>query len=105
MYKNQKGTQLKLVNPAELPVVPSGPPRLLIMVGGILAATAVFLLVPVAAFYLNGGFKTKTEVEAEMGIPVFGVIPPVRGARSRAVRESIKAGLSAVFAATPPRHE
>ena len=98
MYKNQKGTQLKLVNLAELPIAPAGPPRLLITIGGIIGAVVVFLLVPIGAYYVNGAFKFKNEVESDLGIPVFGVIPPVRGARGLVVKETIKAGLAAVFA-------
>lgn len=96
MYKNQKGTQLKVVNPAETPVVPSGPPRLLIIFGGIIASIGVFFVLPIAAYYVNGGFKFKSEVEAEIGIPVFGVIPPVQGARGVIFKDAIQASVAAV---------
>lgn len=89
MYRNQAGTQIKLVNPAELPVIAAGPPRALIALAGIFAALAVFCSIPFGLFYVNNAYKFRSDIEADLGLPVFGVIPPINDAFDAKVDERL----------------
>jgi len=77
LVKSQKATQFRIVEPAETPVEPAGPNRILIIAAGILAALAIFSLVPMVMYILNGSFKFRSDIEEELGLEVIGVIPPM----------------------------
>jgi len=77
MLRSQKATQLRVVEPPEKPIIPSGPPRLLIALGGLILALIILVAIPVAIYFLNGSFRSKEEVEETLGVKVLGVIPPM----------------------------
>jgi len=72
-----KGVQFKIVEPAELPNIPTGPNRIIIIGAGVLAAMAAFFLLPFIIALLNGSYKFTEEVEKELDVEVIGVIPPM----------------------------
>jgi polysaccharide chain length determinant protein (PEP-CTERM system associated) len=83
LIKSQKGTQLKLVNPAEVPLIPAGPQRKMIAGVGVVAGLLIALAVPLIAFFFNTGFKFRSDVESELGMPVMGVIPAIKSEKPR----------------------
>jgi uncharacterized protein involved in exopolysaccharide biosynthesis len=77
LIRSQKGTQFRIVEPAEMPTIPAGPPRLLIALGGVLLSAVLLGAVPLLLYFLNGAFRTKSEVAEGLGLQVLGVIPPM----------------------------
>lgn len=77
MLRSQKATQLKVLEPPEKPTRPAGPPRMMIVLGGVAGAVALFFGIPIGLFFLNGSFRSKEEVEESLGVKVLGVIPPM----------------------------
>lgn len=75
--RSQRSSQFRVVEPAEVPVLPAGPNRWLIGGGGILLSVLIFFGVPFAMFQLSSAFKFSSELENEMALPVIGVIPPM----------------------------
>lgn len=84
LVTSQKGTQFRIVDAPARPEVPAGPPRALIGAGGIGAGVALLVVIPMVLMLVNGSFKTRDEVEADLGLPVIGVIPPMSTPRSKA---------------------
>jgi polysaccharide biosynthesis transport protein len=78
LIRSQKATQFRIVEPAELPVLPSGPNRLLIAFLGTLAAIGITIGLPLLLYFLNRAYKSTNEVEQEIGLPVIGVVPPMQ---------------------------
>jgi polysaccharide chain length determinant protein (PEP-CTERM system associated) len=72
-----KGVQFKIVEPAELPNIPTGPNRIIIIGAGLIAALGAFLVIPFIVALLNGSYKFTGEVENELDLEVIGVIPPM----------------------------
>lgn len=90
LVSSQKGAQFRIVEPPALPVIPAGPPRLLIIAAGAVAGILCFASVPLLFFFLTGAFKFRDEIEEDLGVPVIGVIPPLdtqkaKGASRRGV--------------------
>ncbi len=77
LVKSQKGTQFKIVDPASIPLVPSGPTRWVIALGGLVTGLAIMFGLPILFYYLNGSLKSREEAESELGLPVIGIIPPL----------------------------
>lgn len=77
LVRSQKGSQFRIVDPPSRPAIPAGPPRLIVFGVGVAAALLVFLAIPAGLFFFNGGFKFHEEAEAELEIPVIGVVPPM----------------------------
>ncbi|MCB0321955.1 MAG: hypothetical protein KDD69_00230 [Bdellovibrionales bacterium] len=96
LVRSQKSSQFKIVDPPSRPVVPAGPMRLLIAAGGLVAGLAVLCLLPVGLFFLNDSYKFRDEVEDETGVPVIGVIPPMKTPAAAIARR--RAGAMAVVA-------
>lgn len=82
LVSSQKGAQFRIVEPPAMPVIPAGPPRLMIIMAGAAVAMACFLAVPILMFSLTGAYKFRDEIEDELNIPVIGVIPPLSTQRS-----------------------
>jgi polysaccharide chain length determinant protein (PEP-CTERM system associated) len=96
LVSSQKGTQFKVVDPAAVPLVPSGPPRLIIAISGLLLSGLVFFGLPMALYFLNSGFKYRDEIENELGINVIGVIPPMETPKAMMLaRKAVSASLAA----------
>lgn len=77
LLRSQKGAQLRIVEPAEMPSIPAGPPRLIMAFGSIAFSSALFFALPIAFLFLNGSFRSKDEVESELGLKVLGIVPPM----------------------------
>jgi len=82
-------TGARIITPAMRPNEPSYPRRTLVfalaVALGILLGVALAFLVE----YLDGGFKTRAQVEQTLGCPVLGMIPLIRtlGPRRRTTRD------------------
>jgi polysaccharide chain length determinant protein (PEP-CTERM system associated) len=100
LVKSQKDTQFRIVEPAELPVEPSGPNRLLLVGGSTILGVVVLLALLVLCYVLNMAYKTRDDLEDELGLPIIGVIPPMQSA-SKLFRErrmvKISAACSLIF--------
>ncbi len=77
LIQSQRGSRFRIIEPPVLPRKPAGPPRLMILGGGILGAIAIFFGIPMAFFYFNSALKFKGDVATMLNLPVIGVIPPL----------------------------
>lgn len=77
LVRSQKASQFRIIEPAELPPYPSGPNRKLILVGGVVASAVLFVVIIAALFFLNGAYKDRSGLEAGIGLPVLGIVPPM----------------------------
>lgn len=77
LVRSQKATQFRIIEPAEMPLVPAGPNRLLIVAASLVAACVVFIGIPLAGFFINKAYKFTDDIESELEIGVIGVIPPM----------------------------
>jgi polysaccharide chain length determinant protein (PEP-CTERM system associated) len=77
LITSQKGTQFKVIDPPSKPQIPAGPPREIIAGVGIALALLLMIGLPVMMLYLNSAYKFKEEVEADLGVSVLGIIPPM----------------------------
>ena len=103
LVRSQKSSQFKIVDPPSKPVVPAGPQRFLIAGGGVIAGLIVLLVLPVALYFMNDSYRFRQEVEDELGVPVIGVIPPMKTpaasvARRRAGATALAASVVSLFA-------
>lgn len=79
MIQSQRGAQFTVL---EQPLRPSrgeasGPPRAMIAGGGMVAAIALMIALPIVFFLTNPSYKLVSQVESDLGLPVLGVIPPM----------------------------
>ena len=77
LIQGQKASQFQIIDQAELPNIPAGPDRPLMMIGGLLGAISLFFLIPFLTSMFNSSYKFSTEVENELDLEVIGVIPPM----------------------------
>ena len=82
LASSQKGTQFKIVDPAALPMVPAGPPRMMIAGGAFVAGLLLLIGLPMAIYFTNSSFKSRDEVESELGLSVIGIVPPMETPRA-----------------------
>lgn len=78
LIQSQRGPRFIIIDPPTKPENPSGPPRLIIGIAGIVLGILILFCIPVAFYYFNSSFKFKKEAEAELPVPVLGVIPPLK---------------------------
>lgn len=75
LERRQKGEQFRVIDPANLPVVPDSPNRILIflvgLVGGLGAAMGIFIGIELVA----PRFHVREDVTEVLGLPVLAVIP------------------------------
>ena len=71
---------IRIVEPAELPVAPAGGKRMTLIFGGILG---LFLGVGLAFFlkYLENTIRTPDDVEQHLDLPILGIVPQIVGAK------------------------
>ncbi len=105
LVTSQKGTQFKIVDPPALPMLPAGPPRLIISAAAIGLGLALVLGLPLLFFATNSAFKFRDEVEAELGLSVMGIVPPMETPRAvmqgrKAVSASLAASVISFVAGT-----
>lgn len=77
LITSQKGTQFKIIDPPSKPQIPAGPPREIIAGVGIAMGILLMLGLPIMMLFLNSAYKFKDEVEADLGVSVLGIIPPM----------------------------
>jgi len=78
LIQSQKGSRFRIIESPAKPELPAGPPRLIIAGAGILVGVMLFLAIPLAFYFLNSAFKFKKEAEDLIGLPILGVIPPLK---------------------------
>ena len=77
LVRSQKAGQFKVVEPAERPIIPAGPPRLLILGGGVGMSLFFFFIIPLSVYLLHNSYKSTDELRRDLGINIIGVIPPM----------------------------
>lgn len=87
LLRSQKATQFRIVEPAELPVLPAGPNRFIIASLGLAGAVGIFLLLPLSFLGFNRGYKTLKELERDTGMVVLGAVPPMPTPESALMRQ------------------
>ena len=68
---------LKILEPAELPLLPVRPNRFAILLFGLVFSAAAALGLPFALFFTDTSFKDPDELGSEYGLPVLVAIPEV----------------------------
>ncbi|GAB4250349.1 MAG: hypothetical protein Kow00109_26280 [Acidobacteriota bacterium] len=74
----QKGENLQVVDPANLPVEPAKPNRLLVLAIGLGIALGVGVAIALAVDFLDQKIWNANEVTELLGLPVVGEIPEIR---------------------------
>jgi polysaccharide chain length determinant protein (PEP-CTERM system associated) len=72
-----RGTNFRVVEPAVLPTKPSGPPRVIIIVGGIGFGFAVAVGVILLLDFFNNSFKDVEALKSALNIEILAVIPQI----------------------------
>ncbi len=98
LVKSQKDTQFRNVEPAELPVEPSGPNRDLFSIVSIFSGIGLFVISMLLCYLANLSFKTRDDIEDELGLPIIAVIPPMQST-STLLRQTRLVKLSAAVSA------
>lgn len=82
LVRSEKATQFRVVEPPELPVIPTWPNRWAIRLGGLIGGGIVFFGIVIGCYLTNRAFKSTEELEEAIGIRVIGSIPPMLTAES-----------------------
>lgn len=77
LLKSEKATQFRILEPAAEPAQAAGPNRVLIILGSLGASLFVFALIPAVLYLLNRSYKSSSDLEEVLGVPVIGTIPPM----------------------------
>jgi len=72
-----ESAHLKILEPAELPLLPVRPNHFAILLFGLVFSTAAALGLPFALFFTDTSFKDPDELGSEYGLPVLVAIPEV----------------------------
>jgi polysaccharide chain length determinant protein (PEP-CTERM system associated) len=72
--KKQQGTQMRVIEPAKLPVLPEKPNMIVIMFGGLAIGCALGFGGAFGLEILRRGFASAEEIEATLGVPVIATI-------------------------------
>jgi uncharacterized protein involved in exopolysaccharide biosynthesis len=75
--KQQKGEQFEIVEPANFPVKPVRPNRLMIVLAGLVGGVVGGIGLAVLLETLDTSFKTSDEINAFVNIPLLATIPAV----------------------------
>ncbi len=95
LVRSEKASQFRIVEPAELPVQPAGPMRLVIVLGALVLSLLCWIAIPSAQFVINTAYKLAGDLERDLGVTVLGVIPAI--ATPHAVLLTRKAQRRAAF--------
>lgn len=94
--------RFRIVEPPETPTIPSGPPRVLLLVGVLLAAIGGGLGITLLLTELDDTFGSPQQLSAATGIPVLGTVcqvqSPVAGAKRILDGMFVVAGAGAMVA-------
>lgn len=83
LEKHQEGQQFRLIDPPNLPVVPSSPPRLQISIGGVVAG--LFFGIALAVF-IDGRerlFYSEKQIRERINVPLVVALPILRTRREQ----------------------
>jgi polysaccharide chain length determinant protein (PEP-CTERM system associated) len=80
LERSPDSAHLKILEPAELPLLPVRPNRFAILLCGLVFSTAAALGLPFALFFTDTSFKDPDELGSEYGLPVLVAIPEVEEA-------------------------
>jgi len=78
LERRQKGEQFLIIDPANLPSAPDGPPRRLIALGGMFGGIGLGIGLIILFDEMRPRFRTTQDVSAILGLPVLTVIPRTR---------------------------
>ncbi len=78
-----ESAHLKILEPAELPLLPVRPNRFAILLFGLAFSTAAALGLPFVLFFTDTSFKDPDELGREYGVPVLVAIPEVEEVAAR----------------------
>jgi len=95
LVRQREGLRLQIIEPANLPKIPTGPNRLSIAAMGTLISLGLAIALPFALYFTDTSFKEPDELRELYGLPVVGVIPQLAGASPGSGRV---ASLALVFA-------
>lgn len=84
LERKQQGEQFKILDPARVPVTPIRPDRNRILLIGVAIGLALGVGLTWFKESLNQSFKTVSEVENELGLPVLATIPNLKKEIKRA---------------------
>jgi capsular exopolysaccharide synthesis family protein len=73
----------RLISSAPVPQYPSFPPKLLLLLSGLLASTFIGVLLAFVLEHLDSGFRSAEQVEAACGLPVLAQVPIVMDRKVR----------------------
>lgn len=77
LESRQKGEQFQIVDPANLPIHPAKPNRLLILLAGLVGSLGVGVGLALGADFADQKVWTQNEVETLLGVPVIVEIPEI----------------------------
>lgn len=78
LERRQKGEQFLIIDPANLPSAPDGPPRTLIALGALFGGLGAGVGLVILLDEMRPRFRTNQDVSAILGLPVLTVIPRTR---------------------------
>jgi polysaccharide chain length determinant protein (PEP-CTERM system associated) len=78
LERRQKGEQFRVIDPANLPVVPISPRRKVIILLGLLSGLAMGIGGVIGLDMLRPRFHTSQDISTVLGLPVLAVIPQVK---------------------------
>jgi len=78
LERRQKGEQFRVIDPANLPVVPISPRRKVIILLGLLSGLALGVGSVISIDMMRPRFHTSDDVSSVLGLPVLAVIPQVK---------------------------
>ena len=83
MEHRQKGQQFRILDPATFPELPTGPPRVLLLVVGFAAAVGAAIAGVVLREHLDSSFRLVEDLRGASNIPVLVTIPLITTARDQ----------------------
>jgi succinoglycan biosynthesis transport protein ExoP len=87
--KTRQGTQMRIIEPANLPVLPEKPNVIVIMFGGVAIGCALGFGSAFGLEILRRGFTSAEEIEVTLGLPVIGTISHFDSAWSNGMKMAV----------------
>jgi capsular polysaccharide biosynthesis protein len=84
LERKQQGEQFKILDPARIPVTPIRPDRNRILLIGLAIGLALGVGLTWLKETMDRSFKTVSEVESELGLPVLAAIPNLKKEQKKA---------------------